>query len=104
MEKQNCVIKDLQSKVTQLESDLEREVIARMEVEGKMQRHLLQAVTAHNQRGEELLSSKAYVQALAAFQAGLALDPADEACLQGLQRTQVLYNDINNNNNTYIHT
>ena len=60
-----------------------------MEVEGKMQRHLLQAVAAHNQTGEGLLASKSYAQALAAFQAGLALDPADEACFQGLQRTQV---------------
>jgi len=41
--------------------------------------------------GESLLGSRKYAEATCAFEAGLALDPSNAACLQGIQRTQVLY-------------
>ena len=42
--------------------------------------------------GESLLGSRKHAEAMSAFEAGLALDPSNAACLQGIQRTQqVLY-------------
>ena len=49
-------------------------------------------MAAHCNTGEALRVSKQFAEAIDAFELGLALDPNDEACKQGMQRTQVLYN------------
>ena len=46
-------------------------------------------MAGHSSNGEALLAAKKYVEAAVAFEAGLAVDPTDTVCQQGLQRVKV---------------
>ena len=51
-------------------------------------------MNAHVSNGNLLLGSNRYAEALSAFEAGLALDPTDVGCQEGLARTRTAQVDI----------
>ena len=52
------------------------------------------ALLSHFNNGDLLLGSNRYAEALSAFEAGLALDPTDVGCQEGLTRTRTAQVEI----------